>query len=125
MAINSSRIQYANYDEQIANLMTKQVMETDPTIDGFFCASDIMALGVLQALKDLGKKVPDDVSVIGFDGLELGAYVSPSLSTVAQQPYEFGREAGRIANQLVSKQRIGTSIIQRVPYKLITRESTR
>lgn len=125
LPINSGRIQYANYDEQIANLMAKQVLTNDPNIDGFFCASDIMALGVLQALKDMGKKVPEDVAVIGFDGLELGAYVSPSLSTIVQQPYEFGKEAGRLAQQFLDGQKPNSTIERHVPYKLVRRESTR
>ncbi|CAM3118684.1 LacI family DNA-binding transcriptional regulator [Lactiplantibacillus plajomi] len=123
--VNSSLIQYANYDEQIANLMAKQALQQNPTIDAFFCASDIMALGVLQALKDVGKKVPADVGVIGFDGLDLGAYVSPALSTVAQQPYEFGREAGRLIQELTDGPQPETTIERHVPYNLIRRETTR
>lgn len=123
--INSSRVQYANYDEAIANLMAKQALQQDPTIDAFFCASDIMALGVLQALKDLGKKVPEEIGIVGFDGLDLGEYVSPALTTVAQQPYEFGREAGRMIQELMNDQRPATSVARHVPYRLIRRESTK
>ncbi len=123
--INSSLIQYANYDEQIANLMAKQALQQDPTIDAFFCASDIMALGVLQALKDMDKSVPGDVGVIGFDGLDIGAYVSPALSTVAQQPYEFGQEAARLIQELVDGHQPETNIERHVPYQLIRRQTTR
>ncbi|WP_318764764.1 LacI family DNA-binding transcriptional regulator [Lactiplantibacillus carotarum] len=125
LPLDASHIQYANYDEQIANLMAKQALKQDPTIDAFFCASDIMALGVLQACKDLGKKVPQDLKIIGFDGLDLVSYVTPALSTVAQQPYEFGQEAGRLIQELMSSPLPKTPIVRHVPYKLYMRESTK
>ena len=46
--------------------------------------SDVMALGAIRALADAGKRVPEDISVIGFDGLQIGEYTLPRLSTVAQ-----------------------------------------
>lgn len=57
------------------------------TCDGFsaiFAMSDVMAIGAIRALNDAGKRVPEDVSVIGFDGLNIGEYFTPRLSTVAQ-----------------------------------------
>lgn len=55
-----------------------------PDTTAVFCVSDLVAAGVLRALCDLGLRVPEDVSVIGFDGMELGKYLTPRLSTVAQ-----------------------------------------
>lgn len=125
LPLNSSLIQYANYDEQIANLMAKQIIQQDSTIDAFFCASDLMALGVIKAIQDLGKQVPEDIAVVGFDGIELGEYVTPSLSSVAQQPYQFGQEAGKLVEYLIDHPTPKKSIIRYVPYKLIVRDSSR
>ncbi|MFC6165024.1 LacI family DNA-binding transcriptional regulator [Lactiplantibacillus dongliensis] len=121
---NSSLIQYANYDEQIARLMAKQVIEQDSTIDAFFCASDLMALGVIKAAQELNKRIPEDIAVMGFDGIELGEYVTPSLSTVSQQPYQFGQEAGKLVMELIDKPTLDHVLIRHVPYKVITRESS-
>lgn len=54
--------------------------------------NDIMAIGLMRCLKDRGYKVPQDVSVMGFDGIELGQYFSPSLTTMALNQMEFGRK---------------------------------
>jgi len=121
---NSSLIQYANYDEQIARLMAKQVIEQDSTIDAFFCASDLMALGVIKAAQELNKRIPEDIAVMGFDGIELGEYVTPSLSTVSQQPYQFGQEAGKLVVELIDQPTPDQVLIRHVPYKVITRESS-
>ena len=51
-----------------------------------FCMSDIMAVGAMRALTDAGLRVPQDISVLGFDGIELGQYAVPRLATVSQPP---------------------------------------
>lgn len=53
--------------------------------DGIVAGSDVTAISVIRALRDLGKRVPDDVRVIGYDGLPIGEHISPALSTVDQQ----------------------------------------
>lgn len=124
LALSDKHIQYANYDEKSANLVAVQALKDDPTIDAFFCASDLMALGTMKAIKNSGEKIPDDVAVFGFDGLELDKYVSPSLSTVQQRPYELGREAGRLIQKLIEQKVPKVPIVHYVPYKLIERESS-
>jgi len=58
-----------------------------------FCHSDVMALGALSLAKRRGLKVPDDLSIIGFDNISLAEYCDPPLTTVAQPRYEIGRES--------------------------------
>ena len=55
--------------------------------------SDMMAIGVIRALRDLGLRVPQDVSVSGFDGIELARYCIPSITTVRQPPEEIARRS--------------------------------
>jgi LacI family transcriptional regulator len=69
-----------------------------------FAADDIMALGVLDCLDDCGYRVPDDMSVVGFDGIWMGQIRSVRLSTVVQPRFEMGQEAvrallGRVAGE--------------------------
>lgn len=57
-----------------------------------FASNDLMAIGAIQALQECGLRVPEDVSVIGFDGIEVGKYLSPPLTTIQQPIYELGQQ---------------------------------
>ncbi len=61
--------------------------------DAVFCADDLLAMGAILAVHELGYEVPDDVAIIGFDGLETGAYVTPPLTSVYQPIEQLGRVA--------------------------------
>jgi len=61
-----------------------------------FACNDLMALGVLRAAAELGRRVPDDLAVVGYDDIELAPFASPPLTTVAQPKREMGREAVRL-----------------------------
>ena len=62
-----------------------------------FASNDLMALGVIRAVTEAGLRVPTDVSVIGFDGIDAGDYVTPPLTSVAQPTLELGRVAAELA----------------------------
>ncbi len=74
--------------EQTLSLMREP---NPPT--AIFCANDLMALGAIEALKQLGLRVPDDVSVLGYDDQEIARHTHPPLSTVVLPNYELGRWA--------------------------------
>jgi LacI family transcriptional regulator len=74
--------------EQTLSLMRQP---NPPT--AIFCANDLMALGAIEALKQLGLRVPEDVSVLGYDDQEIARHTHPSLSTVVLPNYELGRWA--------------------------------
>jgi LacI family transcriptional regulator len=73
--------------------MTLQLMSMDNPPSAIFCANDLMALGCFDAVKELGKKIPDDVAVIGFDDRELAQHLHPSLTTLVLPHYEMGEIA--------------------------------
>ncbi len=88
-----------------------------------FCSNDEMAIGVIRAIKSNGLKVPEDISVMGFDDIRFARYMDPPLSTVAQPKDELGREA---MNMLIEILR-GTDVPARkriLPTQLIIRAST-
>ena len=58
-----------------------------------FVLSDTTAIAAIKALEDAGKKVPEDVSVIAIDGIDVSAYTTPTLSTMVQPAGEMGRES--------------------------------
>jgi len=63
---------------------TKKLIKRGREFTALFCMSDVMAIGAIRALRDAGKRVPEDVSVMGLDGLALGEYTVPKLATVCQ-----------------------------------------
>ncbi|RJY08293.1 LacI family DNA-binding transcriptional regulator [Aurantiacibacter aquimixticola] len=101
-------------------LSAAALIDSGRRFDGIFCSCDAMALGVLELLHERGVGVPDEVGVIGFDGLGSGAYSNPPLTTV--EP-DF-RQAG----VLLAEAALGESDAaktRRVPVQLVERESVR
>ncbi|KQU31149.1 MULTISPECIES: LacI family DNA-binding transcriptional regulator [unclassified Rhodococcus (in: high G+C Gram-positive bacteria)] len=68
-------------------------LAADPDVTAVFCANDQMALGLLRAFHEHGRRVPEDVSVVGFDDIPEAAYLIPPLTTIRQNFTEVGRRA--------------------------------
>lgn len=104
--------------------VTRELLTTRPEIDGLFVGNDLMGVAALKAAQELGLKVPDGLSVVGFDGIALGKTATPSLTTMAQPIYEMGVCA---ANMLLDQIDKGTTKTyhEEFPVQLIERESTR
>ncbi len=104
----------------------KQAMEkllslpTPPT--AVFCYNDMSALGALRAIYRHGIKVPDDISIVGFDDLAIASYTSPLLTTVGQPKHQMGRMAMETMLKILSGVDSKTNI--KVNGELIVREST-
>jgi len=101
-----------------------QRLATEPDVTAVFCANDHMAQGLLRAFAEAGRKVPEDVSLVGFDDIPEAAYFVPPLSTVRQ---DFG-ELGRRSLELLV-QRLGDSSgpleSVLIPPELVARSSAR
>jgi LacI family transcriptional regulator len=76
--------------------MTNKLLSQHRDVTGIFAANDTMAFGVLRALQERGLSVPGDISLLGFDNLELSGIISPPLTTINQPKYELGRAAVEI-----------------------------
>lgn len=85
-----------------------------------FAMSDLVAMGVIRALKDMGKSVPEDVSVFGFDGIEMGKYFLPSLTTIVQPQEEIARKSVEVLLDMMNG---GEGRHVTLPAALIRRES--
>lgn len=68
-------------------------LAADPSVTAIFCANDQMAIGLLRALHEAGRPVPQAVSVVGFDDLPEAPYLQPPLTTVRQDFAELGRHS--------------------------------
>lgn len=82
-----------------------------PDTTAAFCMSDSVAMGVIRALKDLGKNVPDDVSVFGFDGTEEGKFFIPRLSTVEQPVDDIARESVRVLMDMLQNEAAPSTVV--------------
>lgn len=88
------RIEEGNYTAESGYEACRRLLDRDrsrPT--AIFAANDMMALGATQAVRDSGLSCPDDVSVIGMDGISTGAFSSPGLTTISKDRYEMGSRA--------------------------------
>ena len=86
-----------------------------------FCANDLAAVGFMNRAIELGLRVPHDVSVAGFDGINIGEHVRPALSTIRTAPRELGREAGRILLATIDGDDVQDVTV--APARLILRDS--
>ncbi len=87
-----------------------------------FCHSDVMAIGAMQQAKRLGLRVPQDLSIVGFDDIQFAEYCDPPLTTVSQPRYEIGRQAMLMLLELLKGKdvRAGSRLLDA---KLVIRES--
>ncbi len=99
-----------------------QQLLAGPRPTAVFAYNDLMAVGVLHALRTSGRRVPDDVAVVGFDGIQLGAYAAPTLTTI-----DHPRDAlGRLAVEMVIDRAEGTEparLEHVLPVRLVVRQS--
>jgi LacI family transcriptional regulator len=121
LPINESYIKYADYYEDMAYEKTIELINENPEVTAIFCASDLMALGALRAIKDLGKAVPSQVALVGFDGIQLSDYSSPRLTTVVQDFKEIGRVAAEKLIKMLNNEAV--EAVDYVPYNFRIRES--
>ncbi|MGC3000470.1 LacI family DNA-binding transcriptional regulator [Streptomyces sp. G35A] len=85
-----------DFTEDSGRRATAELIERAPEIDAVFAASDTMAAGALNALRAAGRRVPEDVAVIGFDDFPLAQHTDPKLTTVRQPLEEIGRTMVRL-----------------------------
>ncbi len=103
--------------------LAKKLFSHNKEVTAIFAGNDAMAIGAIHYLKTKGFKVPEDVSVIGFDGIEADLMLDPSLSTISVPKIELGVEALKLlVNTLKNKKSLPKKIV--VPVELIIREST-
>lgn len=101
----------------------QQLLTDFPDTTALFTYNDMVGLGAIRACNDLGLDVPSDVSIIGFDDIELSSMYTPALSTVRINKYEMGRRALRRLVHLIDNP--GSPLPQEtIPVKLILRESS-
>lgn len=113
-----------DYEEEGGYQAAMKILSAVRRPSAILCASDLMAMGAMRALKDKGVSVPGDISIVGFDNMEEAAYHEPAITTVAFSAYEMGKLAARKMFQLISEEEL-TEKASVLKAQLIERESTR
>lgn len=117
-----SIVAVGDFTQDSGEAAMRQLLDDDPALDAVFAASDLMAAGALKALRDAGRRVPDDVALVGFDDIALARYTSPPLTTVRQPIMEIGRQMARQLLRLVGGEDVEPTMT--LPTELVVREST-
>jgi LacI family transcriptional regulator len=122
LELKEEDVLHANFSEEDAYTMVKQYLETKkPT--AFLCFSDLMAFGVMKAVKEAGLRIPEDISITGFDGLIITEYTQPLLTTVRQDFFEIGKQSALLLQQMMEKKSTNHRVF--VPHQLIKRKSVK
>lgn len=120
----SSYVVSGDYRFQQSFEITREMLTQHPEIDGIFVGNDLMAVGVLKATKSLKIKVPEELSIIGFDGIAIGETTTPTLTTMQQPIYKLGVRAAQILLDHINNP--NHDIIQeQLDVTLIKRDSTK
>lgn len=100
--------------------MERLLARMDP--EAVFVASDVVALGAITALRRARRRVPEDISIIGFDDIPVAAYLDPPLTTIRLPAYELGHAVGRVLIDRIETPAVATRTL--LPTELVIRGST-
>jgi DNA-binding LacI/PurR family transcriptional regulator len=89
-------VAYGDFSEASGTAAMRTLLEARPDLDAVFAASDLMAFGALRALAEAGRRVPEDVAVVGFDDAPVARQAVPPLTTVHQPIEEMGRQMAKL-----------------------------
>ena len=113
----------ARYCFQSGYEAMSRILERGIKVSAVFAMADVLAIGVVSAIGDHGLKVPEDISVIGFDGLQIGEYYCPKLTTIEQDVKQLAKKGYEMLIECIEK---GTPARhETVPFRLNSRQSVR
>lgn len=116
-------IYYGSYTLEAGRRITKEILQAKDRPTAIFCMCDEIAFGSMSTLKDNGFQVPEDISIIGVDGIRFAEYFSPSLTTIAQPEADIGRLCVEAFLDVVNQRPVEEKSIV-LPHQLIVRNST-
>lgn len=91
LLLDSALVAFTDFTPQQGIKAVRELLQSTPDLDGLFVCSDVMSIAIMEFLRAEGRRVPDDVSVVGYDDIQLAAYCSPRLTTIRQHIYEGGQ----------------------------------
>lgn len=114
-------ISFAHYTFESGYNAMNELLDRNLGLTAVFVTSDIMAIGASKAILSRGLKIPEDISIVGFDGIEYSKYFHPSITTIKQPIEEMGRKSAEILFDLIEKKKEQQHVVFKT--KLLERES--
>nr|WP_246405831.1 LacI family DNA-binding transcriptional regulator [Modestobacter versicolor] len=123
IAVDPVLLRHGNFRHQGGYDQARALLELPDPPTAIFAGSDEQAFGVMEAARQAGLSVPDDLSVVGFDDLPMARWSSPPLTTVRQPLADMGRMAGRMLHELINGGRLASQRVELATH-LVPRAST-
>jgi LacI family transcriptional regulator len=120
--VDENLVRYGAYRSTLGRVEALNLLDLDQPPTAIFAANDLSAFGALKAAEEKGLSVPDDLSVMGFDGIPEAAYSTPPLTTIAQPLHEMGAAAVDVILARLAGQ--DAPVHSLLPTHLVVREST-
>ncbi len=111
MPLDDTLVAAGDFTEPGGRLAMAALLERAPEVDGVFASSDLMAAGALRALGQAGRRVPDDVAVVGFDDAPVALHTDPQLTTVHQPVEEMGRAMVELLLARIEGRQAGAHVV--------------
>lgn len=121
--ILTMRPEIQDYSLENGYAVTEEFIRKKIPCSALYAISDIMAIGAQKALADAGFRIPEDISLVGFDGVKIGNYMTPSLTTLKQPAEEMAQETARLMFEMITQKVKGQHKI--FEGELVLRQSTR
>lgn len=111
-----------HYSMENGYLTAKKLLESGQEVTAIYAVADSLAIGACRAVLEAGKRIPEDISVAGYDGIELGEYYNPRLTTIKQPVEEIAKKTIRLLLDVIGERKEHQQII--FPAELVVGEST-
>ena len=124
LPVDDDLVRYGDFLQPRGFECARELLALADPPTAIFASNDVSAFGVMEAIRDSGRRIPADVSVIGFDDIPVASNVYPPLTTVRQPLFEMGASATRMLLELIGNpSRSGERVL--LPTALVIRESCR
>jgi DNA-binding LacI/PurR family transcriptional regulator len=120
LSVDQALVAYADFTPESGAAAMKQLLGQSPKLDAVFVCGDVMAVAAMEVLRKAGKRVPEDVAVVGYDDLSIAAISQPALTTVRQNIPTAGR---LLAENLIQYLQTGIVTNVCIPVELVVRQS--
>jgi LacI family transcriptional regulator len=124
LAVDERLMRLGNFERDAARTCALELLGLEPRVTAIMAANDEMAFGVYDAAHDLNLRIPDDLSVIGFDNIPDAGLADPPLTTVDQSIERMGALAAEVVIKLIAGQP-PEQLVHKVPTRLVIRQSCR
>jgi DNA-binding LacI/PurR family transcriptional regulator len=120
MSVKNNLIEHGDFSNSSGAEAMRRLLKVVPDLDGVFINSDLMAIAAMDAIREEGRRVPEDIAVVGYDDLSIAAHSNPPLTTIQQNIPQAGK---LLARNLIEYLQTGVVTNVSIPVELIIRKS--